>query len=129
MSVIDSGLDPRLLRLAQETGNRSDAPVVVERGTVIVGTLPNCAIFSVSDDNEHVLVSFHLDAHPISTIHLTLLALSCFDREALVFINAFLCDETGVLVYEEEPGFDLVYIQYLRDSLRNRERKTKIFVA
>lgn len=123
------GLDPRLARLAKETRSITKAPVTVERGTVIIGTVPNCAIFSLSEDNAHVLASFHLDAHPLSTIHLTLLALSCFDREELVFTNAFLCDEEGVLVYEEEPGFDLVYIQYLRDSLSSRERKTKIFVA
>lgn len=129
MAGKDPDLDPRLLRLVQETRDTSEAPVVIEGGTVIIGALPNCAIFAVSEDNEHVLASFHLDTHPISAIHLTLLALRCLDKEELVLTNAFLCDEEGVLVYEEEPGFDLVLIQYLRDSLVSRERKTTIFVA
>lgn len=125
----ENQLDPRLLKLAQETRESTEAPVVIEGGTVIVGTIPNCAIFSVSESNEHILASFHLDAHPISTIHLTLLALKCFGRQELKFTNAFLCDADGVLVYEEEPGFDLVLLQYLRDALHNRERKTKVFSA
>lgn len=122
-------LDTRLLRFATHVRQRTDSPVTVEDGRIIIGVLPNCVILSIGEDGS-VIASFHFDAHPMSVASIVLSWIECFgNKHDLKFINSFLADVNGVLVYEEEPGFDLAHIQYLRDALEDRERKIKVFVS
>lgn len=125
-TAVDPDLDPRLLEFATQVRKRSDSKVSVEDGKIVVGEIPNCLILSV-DPDDRILISFHFDCHPTTVVALLLIMLSVLDAQDVKLAHSFLSDVNGVLTYEQEPGFDLMHLQYLRDMVMSRQ--SKFFVA
>ena len=119
-------MHPDLSKL-MEAARSYGAEVAADGGRVVLGAVPDCAILAVSEDEEKILVSFHYDANPMMVVQTSLLIIHQIEEPA--FISSFLADENGMVLYEEEPGFDLLLLNYLRDLVRAREKSTKRFLA
>lgn len=109
-------LDPRLLAFADLVRIRSDYAVAVEDNYICVGGTPNTAILHVHSDGK-IWVSFHRECHPHTVLTLLLILFDSIETEEFHFANCFVSDVRGAVLYESEPGFELLHVQYLRDLL------------
>lgn len=122
-------MDERVALLGAEVNKRSELELEVQGDLVVVGSVPNCGIVSVNPETDRVSISFHLDCHPMAVVFVTATALDCLDGPDLEFGGCFLPDVNGNLIGDEDPAFDLMYLQYLRDALKYKEEKSAAFQA
>jgi len=108
----EGDLDPRLLGIGVLLRTHLECSVSVEDDKMVAGGM---AILSLNKTNRKVSVSFHRDCHPLWATTVVLIVLSIVSASESEFTECFIADTRGLLIFENETGFNLARIQYLRD--------------
>lgn len=108
-------LDYRLLSFGETLRQKTDLSVSVDEDLLIIGTGSDCALVSKSE--EFIRISFHRLCHPSVVLSCILSLLEHVSLAEIKILPSFICDVRGIVTYEAEVGFSLVYFQYLRDLL------------
>ena len=110
----DPDIDPRLLTIGEGIRAHLQCSITVEGENIIAGTF---AVIGISEDTGKVCTSFYRECHPLMAVTLVLVILMHVPSDSIEFSACFIPDVRGILIFEDEPGFDLVRIQHLRDVL------------